>query len=158
MHGWQRLTEFTGTFTVIKQKNMIPTLAKIDHLHIYVSNRISAQAWYARVLGLVQVPELEFWSANGGPLTIANTTGNIHLALFERPPERCRSTVAFAVDAPDFLAWQTHLSDMLKQEIKATDHDVSWSLYFKDPDGNPYEITSYAYQELAVLLALPLRQ
>jgi sugar lactone lactonase YvrE len=32
------------------------------------------------------------------------------------------------------------------------DHQVSWSLYFSDPDGNPYEITSYEYGELPAQL------
>jgi hypothetical protein len=26
---------------------------------------------------------------------------------------------------------------------------VSWSLYFSDPDGNPFEITSYEHAALA---------
>ena len=30
---------------------------------------------------------------------------------------------------------------------------VSWSLYFSDPDGNPYEITSYEYPDIEAALA-----
>ncbi len=31
----------------------------------------------------------------------------------------------------------------------ALDHDFAWSLYFSDPFGNPYEITSYDYGALS---------
>lgn len=47
-----------------------------------------------------------------------------HLALFERQLKTCRSTVAFAAAAGQSLAW---------------------SMDSTDPDGNPFEITSYEY-------------
>jgi catechol-2,3-dioxygenase len=97
----------------------------------------------------MRVKELEFWAAEGGPLTLANGSGEIHLALFERPVQRCRSTIAFAVNAENFLAWREHLRGFPALAVELDDHDVSWSLYFSDPDGNPYEITCYDYKSLA---------
>ena len=98
---------------------------------------------------LVRVPELERWAHDGGPLTIGNESGTVHLALFERPAEKSRSTIAFAVGARDLLEWRAHLQSALGHPIETEDHEVSWSLYFADPDGNPFEITSYEYAPLS---------
>lgn len=131
---------------------MTPSLDRIDHIHIYVTNREVSEAWYAKVLGLSRVPELESWAVEGGPLTIVNQSGTVHLALFERPAQACRSTVAFGVTATEFIAWRDHLLVALSEQLKAVDHQLSWSLYFSDPDGNPYEITTYEYAAVEKLL------
>jgi len=130
------------------QSDMTPTLERFDHIHIFVSDRAAAEQWYARVMGFTRVDALEFWAPDGGPLTISNRSGTIHLALFERPAEKCRSTVALAADATQFVAWRVHLTQVLARIIEPEDHQVSWSLYFTDPDGNPFEITSYDYAAL----------
>lgn len=131
---------------------MTPSLDKVDHIHVYVSDRVASERWYERVLGLTRIPEFAFWAQGGGPLTISNASGTVHLALFERPKRACRSTVALGVGASEFLAWQKHLVLMLDQAVTLEDHELSWSLYFSDPDGNPYEITSYEYDLLAAHL------
>jgi catechol-2,3-dioxygenase len=131
---------------------MTPVLLNIDHIHVYVVDRARAEVWYREVLGLSRVKALEFWAPDAGPLTLGNAGGTIHLALFERPAQVCRSTIAFAASAVEFLAWKTHLSEILGKPISVSDHSLSWSLYFSDPDGNPYEITSYDYATLAAQL------
>lgn len=128
---------------------MAPTLERVDHIHVFVSDRAAAEQWYASVMGFTRVNNLEFWAPDGGPLTIGNQSGTIHLALFERPAEKCRSTIALAVDASQFVAWHAHLTNVLAKSVEPVDHQVSWSLYFTDPDGNPFEITSYDYATLA---------
>ena len=132
---------------------MPPRLDTIDHIHVLVANREASERWYGEVLGLSRVGELAFWSAGGGPLTIANEQNTVHLALFERPPERCRSTIAFGVDAEEFCRWRAHLHAVFGREFEAEDHEVSWSLYFNDPDGNPFEITSYEHENIKQALA-----
>jgi catechol-2,3-dioxygenase len=127
---------------------MAPSLERIDHIHVTVQDRAAAVAWYAKVLAFTPVAELSMWATDNGPLTIGNASGSIHLALFERAEVRNIGTIAYAVSAAEFLSWQTHLSAMLAREIKAVDHAVSWSLYFSDPDGNPFEITTYDYATL----------
>ena len=122
-----------------------PALLGVDHVHVYVADRAAAERWYCDVMGLTRVASLAFWAGDGGPLTLHDASDTVHLALFERPPQRTRSTVALRVDAPGFLAWRAHLERVLARPIKAVDHDASWSLYFEDPDGNPYEITTYEY-------------
>ena len=128
---------------------MPPMLERIDHIHIFVADRAASERWYLDVLGFSRAPELAFWALDGGPLTLQDTSGSVHLALFEQPPQPCRSTIALAVSEAEFIAWQAHLSTVLGRPIPAVDHQVSWSLYFADPDGNPYEITSYAHDALA---------
>jgi catechol 2,3-dioxygenase-like lactoylglutathione lyase family enzyme len=128
---------------------MPPPFQRFDHVHVFVADRVAAESWYARVLGLTRVKELEFWADDGGPLTLGDASDTIHIALFERPLQKCRSTIALAASAPDFLAWRSHLAAALDSPPKLEDHGVSWSLYFSDPDGNPYEITSHDYAELA---------
>ncbi|MGL4473996.1 MAG: VOC family protein [Shewanella sp.] len=123
---------------------MAPKLQSIDHVHIYVANRELSEQWYNNVLGLHREKSLAFWAKNGGPLTITNDEGSIHLALFESVRNQA-SVVAFSVSGKEYIEWYSHLKD-LGIEVHHNDHDVSWSVYFKDPDNNPYEITSYDYE------------
>lgn len=119
------------------------TFDKIDHLHLHVSKREVAEQWYLEYLGFSRIVELEHW-ADEGPLTLSNN--GIHLALFEnRKPQK--ATIAFSVSSNNFIAWKNHLKSK-GILIKLMDHQLSWSMYFSDPDGNPFEITSYQYQEL----------
>jgi catechol-2,3-dioxygenase len=133
---------------------MTPTFDRIDHIHVYAADRVKAEQWYADVMGLGRVPELEEWAEGGGPLTLQNSSGTVHVALFERPPqaEPCRSTIALSVGAEEFVAWRKHLVEKLKRPVEAEDHRLSWSLYFADPDGNPWEITTYQHAVVATLL------
>lgn len=133
---------------------MAPNLDSLDHIHIYVTDRAQAEAWYAQVLGLHRLPECEPWVSARGPLTLGNAAGSVHLALFERPAEKCHSVVALRTTAAEFLAWRAHLSTVLGSVVEAVDHHLSWSLYFSDPDGNPFEITSYDYPQIVEALAV----
>ena len=124
---------------------MIPVFDRIDHIHLYVANSNKAEQWYA------DVPELESW-ADTGPLTLSNSSGTVHIALFEAAPQPCRSVIALSVGAQEFVAWRQHLVDKLKRPVEPEDHQLSWSLYFADPDGNPWEITTYQHAVVATLL------
>ena len=127
---------------------MAPQMRSIDHVHVSVVDRAAAEHWYENVLGLTRVKELEFWAPNGGPLTIQNRGETVHLALFEGTPNKRPSRVAFEVGAEEFGQWQAHLAKVLGVHLEAEDHTVSWSIYFSDPDGNPFEITSYEYEAI----------
>ncbi|MEO5687850.1 MAG: VOC family protein [Burkholderiaceae bacterium] len=130
---------------------MIPAFDRIDHIHLYATNRNKSEQWYADVMGFSRVRELESW-AEEGPLTLTNSSGTVHIALFEAPLQACRSVIALSVGAEEFIAWRQHLVDKLKRPVEAEDHQLSWSLYFDDPDGNPWEITSYQHAVIATLL------
>jgi catechol-2,3-dioxygenase len=129
---------------------MAPELERVDHIHVFVTDRAAAEQWYGRVLGLKRLPRLQHWAADGGPLTLGNPSDTIHIALFERPAAaKSRTTIALSTSADGLLAWQRHLGAELGKEPARVDHDVSWSIYFEDPDGNPFEITTYDYAALA---------
>ena len=130
---------------------MIPAFDRIDHIHLYAANRNQAEQWYGDVMGFTRMPELEFW-AEGGPLTLTNSSGTVHIALFEAAPQPCRSVVALSVGAQEFVDWRQHLVGKLKRPVEPEDHQVAWSLYFADPDGNPWEITTYQHAVVATLL------
>jgi catechol 2,3-dioxygenase-like lactoylglutathione lyase family enzyme len=121
-----------------------PPLTGVDHVHVMVRDRRAAIAWYREVLGLEPVAALASWAQDGGPLTLADAAERVHIALFERVrPAANASTLALGVDGAAFGAWREHLQRVLGRPVEVVDHDLSLSLYFRDPDGNPYEITTY---------------
>lgn len=128
----------------------IPDIGHVDHIHIYVANRPAAEEWYGRVLGLQRNPSLEEWaSVPQGPLMLQNPAGTIGLAIFERQPVKSNhATIAFGVSGQEFCHWITHLSAVLDEQPRRVDHGKAWSVYFSDPDGNPFEITTYDYAEV----------
>jgi catechol-2,3-dioxygenase len=131
---------------------MTPTLNGIDHVHIYVASWGEAEDWYETVLGFKRVEALMAWAVKDGPLTIENPEGNIHLALFESDSHPDTSVIAFGASGEEFLAWKVHLEGH-DLELRLTDHKLTFSLYFSDPWGNPYEITTNARDHVAEQLA-----
>ncbi|QEL12368.1 VOC family protein [Kushneria phosphatilytica] len=127
----------------------MPVLKGVDHIHVFVTDRHAAEAWHHRVLGMTRIESLAFWAADPqGPLMIADASQSVCLSLFERPAQPCRSTLAMRVSGEAFRQWRAHLGEQLATPPGLEDHEVAWSLYFKDPDGNPFEITTYEYAML----------
>ena len=122
---------------------MAPELQAFDHVHVFVTDRAAAERWYGEVLGLHRAEALDSWAAGAGPLTVQDASGSIHIALFERTAQPCRSTVALRVRGSEYAQWKDHLERHLAGGVGEEDHRVSLSLYFNDPDGNPYELTTY---------------
>ena len=135
----------------------------IDHVELFVPDRYVAAKWYEQVLGLEIVREVEPWAqAAGGPLMISSDGGKTMLALFEGRPRGSRETaghhrVAFRVHGGDFLTFLRRLKDqpVFSEEgqpvhsLPVVDHDQAFSVYFCDPYGNRYEITSYDYDYIS---------
>ena len=120
-----------------------PTLSGIDHCHLNVDDISHALSWYQRVLGFTVVPELAFWDEGKGPLTLEDAAKTTRLALFEG--EGCSKGIAFSATGKQFLAWLSHLKGHHIKTVVA-DHQVTFSMYFKDLSGNSHEITSHDYQ------------
>ena len=127
---------------------MKPKLQNIDHIHVFVPDRQEALGWYNTILGFKPVKRLMFW-AETGPLTIGNDEGTIHIALFKGVPKSNRSVIAFNATGEEFIDWHKRINNVLSEVIEVDDHSVSFSIYFEDPYGNPYEITSYDYEILS---------
>jgi catechol 2,3-dioxygenase-like lactoylglutathione lyase family enzyme len=129
-----------------------PPLQGFDHVHVFVRDRSAATAWYRDTLGFTVVPEFEGWAPGDGPLTLRDAGDRIHLALFERPSQPNRATIALRADAAGLAAWHAHLSLHLGQPPVVEDHGLSMSIYFSDPDGNPFEIATYEHAAARALV------
>ena len=121
---------------------MAPELKGFDHVHVYVEDWSKAEEWYRSVLGFKRVDALMDWAVENGPLTVENSEGTIHLALFESDRPVAISAIAFGASGEEFLEWKAHL-ERHGLELRLTDHKLAYSLYFSDPWKNMHEITTY---------------
>ena len=131
---------------------MTPNLNGIDHVHVYVANWQDAEAWYEKILGFRRVEKFMVWAVDNGPLTLESPEGDIHLALFEKENHPDTSAIAFGASGEEFLAWKAHFENHAL-ELRVSDHDLAYSLYFSDPWGNLHEITTYDHEHVANALA-----
>jgi len=126
-------------------------LEGIDHVALGVRDIEGSAKWYIEVLGFERLHE-GMW--NGVPTFIGR--GNTGVALF--PANRnAKSTssshrelrmlhLAFRANRKNFLGAQRELEKRgIKFEFQ--DHDISHSIYFRDPDGHQLEITTYELPE-----------
>lgn len=138
------------------------SVAQIDHVEVFVPDRYEAAAWYERVLGLRILRDFEFWATEGGPLMISSDDGNTMLALFSGTPNGApepvgHRRVAFRVGAAGFQQFLDRLEeapvfDARDRQVTprdVVDHGKSFSIYFCDPYGNRYEVTTYEYDAVA---------
>lgn len=123
---------------------MAPKLSGIDHVHIYVTDRDEATAWYQSILGFRVVEKLQEWAVDNGPVTLETEDGAIHVALFQRENSPPGSAVAFGASADEFMAWKEHLQRS-GVDLRISDHRLAFSMYFEDPYGNLHEITTYEH-------------
>ena len=122
-------------------------LEGIDHVAMSVRDVERAAQWYIDVLGFERLHE-GMW--DGIPVFIGK--GTTALALF---PVRSHGTskssgpadvrmlhLALRANRQNFLAAQEELRRRgIKFEFQ--DHEISHSIYFRDPDGHKLEITTY---------------
>ena len=127
---------------------MKPKLQHIDHIHVFVPKRQEALDWYSNILGLKPLEEI-IVLPESGPLMIRNNEGNINIALFKGTPKDNKAVIAFKVSGEEFINCHNKINDSLTKNVEIVDHDIQFSIYFEDPYGNPYEITSYDYEILS---------
>ncbi len=123
------------------------SLERIDHVAITVRDIGLAAKWYMEVLGLERYYE-ETW--NGVPTMVGK--GGTCIALFKAKGENPHSPagpdtftmthLAFKADRKNFEEAQKTLKEK-GIDFEFDDHDISHSIYFKDPDGHRLEITTY---------------
>lgn len=92
---------------------------------------------------------------------LSSDDGETHLALFEsQEAAGSPRTVAFRVDAQGFMSFLKRLEALELVDGQgrrvtpqsAKDHGNAWSVYFTDPDGNSYEITTYEHAQVSGIL------
>jgi catechol 2,3-dioxygenase-like lactoylglutathione lyase family enzyme len=122
-------------------------LEGIDHVAMSVRDVERSAQWYMDVLGFERRHQ-GMWE--GIPIFIGK--GTTSLALFpvtsnERSTSSSRGDVrmlhlALRANRKNFLAAQEELK---RRGIKFgfQDHEISHSIYFRDPDGHKLEITTY---------------
>jgi catechol 2,3-dioxygenase-like lactoylglutathione lyase family enzyme len=130
-----------------KDRALLMRLEGIDHVALAVRDIERSADWYVEVLGFERRYQ-EMW--DGIPTFIGK--GNTAIALFPADPN-ARSTsstrgnirmlhLAFRADRDGFVAAQQELKKCgIKFEFQ--DHEISHSIYFRDPDGHHLEITTY---------------
>jgi catechol 2,3-dioxygenase-like lactoylglutathione lyase family enzyme len=122
-------------------------LEGIDHVAMSVRDVERAAQWYIDVLGFERLHE-GMW--DGVPVFIGN--GITALALFpirgnaDGPEHESKGVrmlhLALRANRTNFLAAQDELKRRgIKFEFQ--DHEISHSIYFRDPDGHRLEITTY---------------
>ena len=119
----------------------------LDHVALSVRDVARSAQWYVEVFGFNRLHE-DKW--NGIPVFVGN--GDAAIALFPATEEigsasADRAAVrtlhfAFRTDRENFLRAQYELKERAIP-FEFQDHEISHSIYFRDPDGHRIEITTY---------------
>ncbi len=119
---------------------------RLDHVALVVSNLPASVEWYKNMFGLKPVYVEDWWSDTEAFLSIGETI----VALFqdntkEQEPlnknkKGCHS--AFRTDRASFEAYKISFQQN-EMPHRFVDHKRTLSIYFYDPDGYEWEITTY---------------
>jgi catechol 2,3-dioxygenase-like lactoylglutathione lyase family enzyme len=122
-------------------------ISALDHVAIGVADVDRSCAFYARVLGFERLfPEWDvpiFMGTDGFGLAIFDKEIHPSPTGDDVEPHAVRILhFAFRVDRAGFDAARSELAvDDFK--LTVSDHGISHSLYFRDPDGHLIELTTY---------------
>ena len=123
---------------------------RLGHANLFVTDVERSLEFYNRVVGLEVVyrkaamDDLE-GPAVGGFLSNGNTHHDI--AVFRHPDAPRLNHLAFELECEADLVEGYRAAVNSGQEFRASDHDITRSLYTRDPDGNGIEIYSDSTKE-----------
>lgn len=125
---------------------MSPKVSRHDHFALYVSDLGRSQAWYQEILGLAPVHR-NVW---GGKTAVFLGNQDAMVALFQRPPGDKYSSKgmpslnhqAFRLSRKEYEAFK-HMLHEKRIGFSESDHTISHSIYFQDPDDYWIELTTY---------------
>ena len=132
------------------------SIQDVDHIEMFVSDREKAAKWYEETFGLKPIKELDVWSKIG-PLFIGTENREVTLALMngKKDIDGSINRMAFRTTGWQFLDFLNRIDEMglffLKEKVtkeQVVDHDLSYSIYSDDPDGNKLELTCYDHEYL----------
>ncbi len=132
-------------------------VSALDHVHKYMSDPEAAVAWYGRVLGLKPFATQRDAVTGAGGIYMATAAGQYCATFFRGvPPSDGDHTAAFRVSGKAFIAFGNALTDAevpargggFLRRKDAADHELAFSYYFQDPDGNHLEITTYDHPKV----------
>lgn len=138
----------------------------IDHVELFVSDLDEAVHWYGETFGFTPVKKYSEWVGNG-PFMIAANDDSTMIALFEGDaqgshPSRGLHRLAFQTDAEGFIEFVEDSESAIDvydeygsriSELEPVDHDLTYSVYFRDPFGNRLEVTTEDYSTVQTYLA-----
>jgi catechol 2,3-dioxygenase-like lactoylglutathione lyase family enzyme len=116
----------------------------LDHVAIAVEDVERSQRFYGEVLGLERAHEA--WdvpivmAANGSGVAIFDK--ELHPGDGDGQPDVRILHIAFRVDREGFEHAREELTAQ-GLEARFSDHGISHSIYFTDPDGHQLELTTY---------------
>jgi catechol-2,3-dioxygenase len=134
---------------------------QIDHIHVFVKDKIEAANWYKNILGLEPINSYENPLDEGGPFTLSSDGGKTCIALFKRKEAFSnKSTIAYKLSGNSLVNFIKHINSFNVSNVDGKpfskkdiiDHQYSFSVYFYDLDGNPIEITTYDYDIVKAIL------
>jgi catechol 2,3-dioxygenase-like lactoylglutathione lyase family enzyme len=119
----------------------------LDHVAVAVTDLERSTRFYTQVLGLERAFEDEwdvprFMLANGSGLALFPADAHPSSGPEGAVPAVRVLHIAFRVDRNAFETAQATLAEG-GIEFRFSDHGVSHSIYFPDPDGHEIELTTY---------------
>ena len=123
---------------------------RLGHANLFVTDVERSLEFYNRVVGLEEVYRKASMDDLQGPAVggfLSN--GNTHhdIAVFRHPDAPKLNHLAFELECEADLVEGYRAAVEAGEEFRASDHDITRSLYTRDPDGNGIEIYSDSTKE-----------
>jgi catechol-2,3-dioxygenase len=119
--------------------------ARLAHMGIYVHDRHNMERFYTEVLGLMVTDQGEGRAGMHLTFMSGNPENHHQLVLVSGRPDTSGfnpiQQMSFMVDTLGDLREVHHRALALgATEMRPVSHGNAWSIYFKDPEGNPVEL------------------